>query len=231
MASWRLTRKDRHKMLKLRYDIFGADALGNAKFIGKYEFPFTPGSRISKLPDRIVPFDRIGELRKGDWLHSYVHDRRFCNFLARRLNYAAALGAAGGFIGFDNSMYRDLPLAEQIHSCYLNRAIDHYLYSFGKPVIANVSWGDYRSYEFCCDGIAEHSTVAMSTYGCCRNRQDRAYFEDGFVYSVERLHPCAVVIHGPIWSELSELIAYHDVQIIKISTQREMVSRKEVRHG
>jgi len=48
----------------------------------------------------------------------------------------------------DNSMYRDLPLAEQIHSCYLNRAIDYYLHSRGKKVVPNVSWGDNRSYEF-----------------------------------------------------------------------------------
>ena len=61
--------------LKLRYDVFGAETLGDAKFSGKYEFPEAPGVRIDDLPARVVPFDRIGcGLKPGDWLHFYVHD-------------------------------------------------------------------------------------------------------------------------------------------------------------
>lgn len=216
-------------MLKLRYDVFGAEVLGDAKLVGKYEFPKTEGVRLLSVPDRVVSFDRMNAIRPGDWVHFYVHDRRFVRFLARRERYRETLKSAGGFLGADNSLYRDLPLAEQIHSCYLNRAIDCYLHTKGKPVVANVSWGDSRSYEFCFDGIATRSTVAVSSYGCCRSRVDRCYFEDGFAVMVERLKPFSVILHGALWNGLAQIAEYHHVRLLRIPTQREVadVARKE----
>lgn len=213
-------------MLKLRYDVFGAEVLGGAELVGKYEFPQTEGVCMTTSPSRIVPFDRMKEAHAGDWLHFYVHDKRFQNFLSRRLHYREVLAHLGGFVGIDNSMYRDLPLAEQIHSCYLNRAIDYYLHSLGKPVVANVSWGDWRSYEFCFDGIATNATVAVSTYGCCRSRVDRSHFEDGFVVMLERLSPHSVWLHGAVWRELEELVAYHHVRLSRIPSHRESLAKK-----
>lgn len=219
-------------MLKLRYDVFGADVLGNAKMEGKYEFPMTPGIRLDGMSARIVPFDRMGELKEGEWLLFYVHDKRFCNLLARRRHYADVLNRADGFIGADNSIYRDLPLAEQIHSCYVNRAIDHYLHSIGKTIVPNVSWGDWRSHEFCCDGIEPGATVAMSTYGCCNSALERAYFEDGFVFAASRLHPYSVFLHGAVWPRLKALAAHHGVKIAKVPTWRETIAaRRGTRHG
>ncbi|MGN0845035.1 MAG: DUF4417 domain-containing protein [Kiritimatiellia bacterium] len=219
-------------MLKLRYDIFGADAIGNAKLVGKYEFPHSPGVKLNEAPERIVPFDRMKSIRLGDWVHFYVHDKRFHRFLSRREHYWTRLKAANGFIGADNSMYRDLPLAEQIHSCYLNRAIDYFLNSKGCSVVANVSWGDWRSYEFCFDGVAKHSTIAISSYGCCRSRVDRSCFEDGFVMMVERLEPYSVILHGAVWDELMALVAYHKIPLLRIPTQRALASiGAEVSHG
>lgn len=217
----------RKQMLKLRYDVFGAEALGDAMMEGKYEFPITEGVRLCRPPEYYVPFDRMREIRKDSWVHFYVHDKRFHHFLSRRDRYWEKISHAAGFVGIDNSMYRDLPLAEQIHSCYLNRAIDYYLHSKGKNVVANVSWGDYRSYEFCFDGIARSSTVAVSSYGCCRSRCDRSYFEDGFVVMLERLKPYSVLLHGAIWPTLQELIDYHNVNVTRIPSHRETVMQEK----
>ncbi len=214
-------------MLKLRYDIFGAEVLGDARLEGRYEFPITDGIRLSHAPSRTIPFDRMREVKAGDWVHFYVHDKRFASFLARRSHYWQRLSCASGFIGIDNSLYRDLPLAEQIHSCYLNRAIDYYLSSRGKPVVANVSWGDSRSHEFCFDGIARLSTVAVSSYGCCRSQIDRRYFEDGFDVMIERLRPYSVLLHGPSWTDLDRLIEYRGVRLLRLPTHREAAMGKE----
>lgn len=215
-------------MLKLRYDVFGAEVLGDAELVGKYEFPKTDGVRLASVPDSVVPFDRLNEMRPGDWVHSYVHDRRFVRFLARRERYWRSLQSAGGFIGADNSLYRDLPLAEQIHSCYLNRAIDYYLHSKGKPVVANVSWGDIRSYEFCFDGVATRSTVSVSSYGCCRSRIDKFHFADGFAVMLERLTPFSVILHGALWDELAQLAEFRHVCLLRIPTRRETAGREGV---
>ena len=207
--------------LKLRYDVFGSEILGSARFAGKYEFPVTPGIRLDALPGRIVPFDRAASsLRPGDWLHGYVHDVRFYRFLSSAEKSYLKIDAAAGYIGADNSMYRDLPIAEQIHSCYLNRAIDYYLHSKGKPVVQNVSWGGWRSYDFCCDGVPENSTIAVSSYGCCRSVVEKSRFEDGFLFVVGRLRPYSVMIHGSVWPRLEEIAGCRGVSIIRIPTWR-----------
>ncbi len=220
--------------LKLRYDIFGAEVLGDARFVGKYEFPATPAIRLDAIPGRFVPFDRVGtDLREGDWLHGYVHDKRFHRFLANADRQFRRIEKASGYVGADNSIYRDLPLAEQIHSCYLNRAIDYFLWSRGKKVVQNVSWGDWRSYEFCFDGITCESTVAMSTYGCSKTAEKRFSFEEGFVASVKRLRPYSILLHGPVWDSLLGLASSLNVKILRIPSWREMVDAakagKEVR--
>ena len=210
--------------LKLRYDLFGAEVLGEARFTGKYEFPVIPGIKLDAVPGRFVPFDRAGtDLREGDWLHGYVHDKRFHRFLADADRQFKRIEKAAGYIGADNSVYRDLPLAEQIHSCYLNRAIDYFIWSKGKKVVQNVSWGDWRSYEFCFDGIPRESTVAMSTYGCSKTAAKRFSFEEGFVASVKRLKPYSILLHGPIWNSLDGLAASLDVRLLRIQPWREMV--------
>jgi len=49
---------------------------------------------------------------------------------------------------------------------------------------------------------------------------------------IERLRPYSVVLHGALWEGLCELCDYHDVRLMRIPSQREMVySKKEVRHG
>lgn len=207
-------------MLKLRYDLFGSEVLGDAQFDGKYEFPVSPGVRLKYLPSNIIPFDRLGTIVDGEWVHFYVHDRRFVNFLSKRNRYGAVVNRAGGFIGIDNSIYRDLPLAEQIHSCYLNRAVDYYLTKKGKTVVPNVSWGDWRSYEFCCDGISSGTTIAVSTYGCCRSAIDKSHFEDGLSFVVGRLQPYSIVVYGAVWRRLSEYIRYHDLNVMVIPSWR-----------
>lgn len=216
--------------LKLRYDVFGAEALGDATFVGKYEFPEIKGVSLDAIPQRVVPFDRIGsDLKPGDWLHGYVHDRRFYRILERREVYLSRLKDVAGFIGMDNSMYRDLPLAEQIHSCYLNRAVDRYLQLNGKIVVPNVSWGDWRTWEFCFDGVPRNSTIAMSTYGCCRASADKFRFEEGFSRAVKTLCPHSVVIHGALWPSLNGLAAANGVPLLRIDAWRSAKSGKEVR--
>lgn len=209
--------------LKLRYDVFGADFLKDAELVGTYEFPQIPGVTLSEAPSRIIPYDRIGsDLLPADWIHYYVHDCRFSNILKPNARILKHIETIGGMIGPDHSMYRDLPLAEQIHSSYLNRATDYYFHKMGKVVIPNVSWGDHRSYTFCCDGIAKESTIAVSTYGCCKSKTAKFQFEDGLIFVIEKLRPYSIMVHGCIWESLQQILQLYNVRLISIPTWREM---------
>ena len=134
--------------LKHCYDVFDAEILHQAKFVGMYEFPIIERNHFR--PSRAIPFDRLkrDNREKNIWVHFYVHDYRFLPVLKTPEKYIPIFKKYEGVIGMDNSIYRDLPLCEQLHSVYLNRVFDYYLFSRGIPVIPNVSWGDYRSFGF-----------------------------------------------------------------------------------
>ena len=92
----------------------------------------------------------------------------------------------------------------------------------GKVVIPNVSWGDHRSYTFCCDGIAKESTIAVSTYGCCKSKMAKFQFEDGLIFVIEKLRPYSIMVHGCIWESLQQILQLYNVRLISIPTWREM---------
>ena len=157
-----------------------------------------------------------------------MHDYRFLPVLKTPDKYLPALRKYAGGIGLDNSVYRDLPLAEQIHSIYLNRLFDSYLQRNGIPVIPNISWGDHRSFEFCFDGIRPHSTVAVSSYGCVRSKVDRLFFLDGFEETLKRLRPDAVVFHGTMLEDVGRLAERHGVLLLPLKSRLDTVFSREV---
>ncbi len=210
------------------YDVFGADFLQDASFAGKYEFPAI--EKKNYQPQKAVPFDRLNKNNQDRelWLHFYVHDRRFLPVLQSPQKYLPYLQKYAGVIGMDNSIYRDLPLSEQIHSIYLNRVFDFYLQHNGISVIPNVSWGDFRSFEFCFDGIEQGSTVAVSSYGCIKNRQNREHFLNGFHEMLKVLTPDTVVFHGSLIKDAKDMAKSSCCSLIHLQSHMQEVFFVEV---
>lgn len=207
--------------LKPRYDIFGAERLKGATFTGRFDFPFTPGTILQDDVLNGIPFDHIGDkdVPPGSVLHFYVHDKRFLPFIEDPDRWMDRLDRFPRVVGLDCSVYRDLPLAEQIHSLYLNRAMDWDLHRRGKTVIPNATWGDWRSFGFCFDGIDPDKTVAVSSHGACQSRRARYHFLEGLSALLERLSPPSVVFHGAVFSEAAELLAEAGVRAIPMRSR------------
>lgn len=214
--------------LKQRYDVFDAELLHGAVFAGDFEIPVIGGNHYR--PRRTIPFDQLKQDNKEKdlWVHFYVHDYRFLPVLRTPGKYLPALRKYAGVIGLDNSVYRDLPLAEQIHGIYLNRLFDYHLQRNGIPVIPNISWGDHRSFDFCFDGIKPHTTVAVSSYGCVKRKVDREYFLDGFARMLKCLRPDAVVFHGTMLEDVKYLTEKYDVLLLPVKSRLDTVFSKEV---
>lgn len=109
---------------------------------------------------------------------------------------------------------------------YLNRATDFWFEKNGIPVISNVSWGDSRSFEFCCAGIPQDVSISVSSYGCTRSKRDKEYFLDGFCAVLEILKPVNVFHHGRILPDVQEYADYVGVPLFHIPSRREEVFGK-----
>lgn len=224
----------KHSGLAPRYHCFGADILRNARFEGVEEMPFSPGTVLAADSLDGVPFDHVSDrdVPPGAWLHFYVHDVRFLRFLEAPDNWLLRIRRFAGVVGMDNSVYFDLPLAEQKHGVYLNRVADLWLHERGIPHVPNVSWGDWRSFSWCFDGVEPGKTVAVSAHGYIGTDADKAMFLDGLAEMVSRLRPPSVVFHGRVFPAAAALLAEAQIRIIHLRSRMERhLSRKEASRG
>lgn len=214
-------------MVSRQYCIFNADILEGATFTPGDEYPEVNGTVLWTKPLRTNPFDRAsGTHDKNTWLHFYVHDKRFSALYRRPEKYLRLLKEYGGVFGIDHSVYRDLPIQEQKHSVYLNRVTDFWFLKNGIPVVSNVSWGDSRSFKFCCAGLSQGVSIAVSSYGCTRSERDKEYFLDGFCVVLDILKPANVFHHGRILPDVQAYANHVGVPLFHIPSRREEVFGK-----
>jgi len=220
------------EMLKNRYDIFGMDYLGDVKFEGKEDFPVCPGSNFMGEKINGVPYDRIESTRglklENEFLNFYVHDKRFRGFEQEPVRKLGLIRKFKGVIGTDNSPYWDLPLVQQKYNIYLNRKMDCFFWKNGIDLIQNVCWSDPNSYKFCFDALQPGKTYAVSSHGVSKNKRLRLYFLDGLHEMIRRLHPQAIVFHGPMSTAVQELLARHGIKVIPMKPWRRRVEDGEV---
>jgi len=101
-----------------------------------------------------------------------------------------------------------MSLALQIFNTYRSRWCGFYWQSKGLSVIPTVSWSDERSYDFCFDGIEQHSIVAVSTIGCAESKK---LFMAGFMAMCDKIEPQQVICYARPFAEMG-----HYAEIIEV---------------
>jgi len=221
---------NRDKRPWFRYDVCKSWLVADAEFVGTFGFPKLQGS--SAKPDKAIPFDRaLRTTIKSQWVHFYLDDHRFECLWYNPNAYLKRLQAFEGVISPDFSVYTTMPLAQQIWNTYRNRALGYWLQKNGVTVIPNVQWGDERSYSFCFDGIPKQSAVAVSTYGCIRNRHDRFYFKKGLKKMVDTLKPSSIINHSNTPDDIFEPYQKEGIPIIHIPNWYETLRKRGTHHG
>lgn len=226
-------------------DVFGAFLVENAQFSkGKYDMPVVR-SNIDELPTSLFSYKKVGkkklELQPKTALHFYVYDYIFdgehgvWNALIRGTEFARGfnLGKLEGFdciIVPDFSLYMDMPVEWQIWNVYRSRVVAHALQELGYKVIINVRWTDETSYEFCFEGIEEGSIIAVGSYGCSKERIDRALFDNGLEEAIKRLRPKSIIIYGSLTNTAKDILEsnHQEYMVFKSDTATAM---EEFRHG
>lgn len=176
-------------------DVFRSFLVRNAEFSGKLELPCIKPE--TQEPNRMIPFSKaIGCEDTDQWVHFYEDDACFERIWNTPHKYLPVLSKFRGVISPDFSLYRDMPLVMQQWNVYRGRAIGHWLQENNIPVIPNVRFADTRSFDFCCDGVSPHSTIAIGTHGCIKLLNERVYFQTGLEYVVQTLQPNSIIVYG-----------------------------------
>lgn len=176
-------------------DVFHASLVKDARFEGHLEFPCIQPQ--SQIPNRLIAFSKaVGSHDYDQWVHFFEDDCKFERIWNRPGTYLPILKRFNGVISPDFSLYRDMPLVMQQWNTYRSRTIGHWLQSKGVPVIPNVRFGDERSYDFCCVGIAPYGTIVVGSHGCLRSNIERDYFKRGLHHVMSTLEPKTLIVYG-----------------------------------
>ena len=97
-------------------------------------------------------------------------------------------------------------------------------------MIINVRWTDENSYEFCFEGIEEGSVVAVGSYGCSKNREDKQLFENGLNELIKRIKPEAIIFYGALTNNVKRILSDNNQKYIQFLPEITIVA-KEKYHG
>lgn len=136
-----------------RRDVINGRLLEGLTLVGSFGIPRILGSNA--IPEKLVAFsEAVSKRTQPDphaWVHFYQDDYKFTRFWANPEKYYQKLAAFAGVISPDHSLYRNMPMAQQIGHTYQNQLLGARLQADGVPVIANVrvSGPDWRPLRPC----------------------------------------------------------------------------------
>lgn len=197
--------KDGIILHNLFYDGFNSKLIETAFYDSFLEIPILDAPKEIIIPSVAIPFSKrkVSTNPAEEMIVFYEHDPVFRNFISIPQNYMDELKNIHIISTPDCSLYRDMPLWEQIANIGVGRSVGYYLQQQGKYVIPNVRWGDERTYKKTLfhippsfAGVPKNSIVSIGTYGCSKRKEDKYFLEAGLEAMLTELTPQDVIVYG-----------------------------------
>ena len=206
-------------------DVFHAFMVTDADYDGELEFPKIEPQ--NEGPNRVINFSK--SLRCNDanqWIHFYEDDYLFERIWNQPRKYLPLFKKYNGVILPDFSLYYDMPLVMQCWNIYRSRAIGTWLQRNGIKVIPNCRFGDSRTFDITCAGLAKHSIIAIGSIGCIQDKTYRPTFIQGTKHVIEHLDPSQLVIVGSVPQEIQDFCKKRNIPILQFESETKQVFRK-----
>lgn len=208
-------------------DVFKAFLVNNAKYEGGIEIPIL--DRTCSKPKKVILFSKaIKSTDYDSWILFYEDDCKFERIWNNPKKYLSIIKKYKGVICPDFSLYRDMPLVMQLWNIYRSHAIGRWLQDNGIDVIANIRFGDERTYEACCYGVPKNGIIAVGSYGCIRRKEEKQYFIRGLEYVVKNLKPNTIIVYGTAPEDIFGKYRARGVEILQFDSEYAVkVGRKD----
>lgn len=216
----------------LNYDIWHTRYYSGAAFAGEFEMPVIKGT--DKIPERLIRFSDSKSCARDDlgaWVVPYEHDQKLRCMWRNACKYEPNLLKHPGIVSWDFSMYRRMPFGLQFWNCFRSRLLGSLHERLGGECIPNIRPTDSRSFSYAFDGLPTDATVAMSTVGNLRDKEDRAIFEMYVAETVKRLFPKTIVVYGDAPYEIFHAAFDAGVNVVAFQTQTQRAHANAKKEG
>lgn len=200
-----------------RYDPFRQYLFEKNDYAGYFEIPKL--NAYYDIPNSLIPFSKAQHTNNyNQWVVFYQEDEKFTSVWNNPRKYLSLFKKFNGVISPDYSLYRNMPLSLQIYSTMQGRLLARWWQTEGINVIPNIRFSDFRSYDFCFDGIEKNSTVAVSTLGCIKKKEDRMHFDEGIAEMVHILNPKNIVVYGAAPDDIFGFYRREGIEIVQFES-------------
>ncbi|MCR5662524.1 MAG: DUF4417 domain-containing protein [bacterium] len=209
-------------------DVFHPFMLRAATYDGYLEIPCLKPE--NSLPSKLISFSKAISSKDYEcWVHFYEDDVKIERIWTNPSRYLPVLKRFRGVICPDFSVYRDMPLPMQRCNILRSRTIGHWLQDNKVLILPNVRYGDERTFDTCCLGIAKGSVIAVGSHGVMRKREDRLIFQKGLEYVAHKLEPEAVVVYGAAPDSVFGGLKRAGITFLQFASECSIAHRKAVR--
>jgi hypothetical protein len=189
---------------------------------GKFQIPQIP-KFIADNDDftelKLIGYDKIStspEHYGGRMVHFFLYDYKFEKVWSAPDKDLDLLKQYRAVLSPDFSMYTDMPEAIQLYNTFRNRWCGAYYADKGIRVIPTVNWGNENTFDFCFEGVAKGSVVAVSTYMVSESPHRKAqkeFFLKGYNEMLKRIEPEKIICYHTPFEEMQGDIIFIDYEL------------------
>ena len=184
--------KDFHR--DMTYRAYNLELVDLDRTSGKYQMPTL--SKTTYIPDELIGFNYMKTSEnKNVGIHCFVDDYQFERLWNNPYKYIDDIMDYNCILTPDFSLYMDMPMPMKIWNVFRSRLLGQFWQDLDIEIIPTVSWAEPETFEFCFDGIAENSVVAISTIGVKKDKNFKIWV-DGMNAMIERIKPSTILVYG-----------------------------------
>lgn len=197
-------KKKKKKRVK---DVFKAYLTVGAERTPIEEYPIIP---IWMIPTevgniKVIPFSKWKDVRKHIdeyYICFYCDDDKFLSVLNNPQKYVRLFRRAKGIIGFDYSVYSDMPVYKQKAQMGRNLSLTFYYGMLNIKIIPNVRFGIDVTREDFLKAIPKNSVIAIGSYGCVHTKDEQKRYRNFLEGILSELEPRYIVVYGAMPMEV-----------------------------
>ena len=177
------------------YKMYNLDMIDTDRVTGYYQMPTL--EKCAYIPRDLIGFNyMMSSKAKNVGVHCFVDDYQFERLWNNPHKYLDKILEYDAFLTPDFSLYLDMPRAMKIWNVFRSRLIGQFLQDYGVEVIPTISWAEKETFDFCFDGVAQGSVVAVSTVGVKQSDQAAEIWRQGMDEMIKRVQPSVILVYG-----------------------------------
>jgi len=168
---------------------------------------------------RLIGYDRAkngNDSHFSRMVHFFLYDYKFEDIWKGPEKRVEALKKYRAVLTPDYSMYLEMHPAMQLYNTFRNRWVGAYLANHKIKVVPTVNWGNESTFDFCFEGIAKGSAVAVSTYMAHAHStcpEQKEWFMVGYNEMLRRIEPEVIICYDSPFPEMQGNIVYVDYEL------------------